>query len=260
MDNIIVERTDNVARLIFNQPNKRNAISLEMWRTIGEFAMKFSRDEEILAIIFRGAGDKAFSAGADISEFHSNRSSKVKTAEYNQTMMNCLNALDNVNKPTIAMIQGYCVGGGMSLALHCDIRIADENSRFAIPAAKLGLAYPWEEVKLLTEVVGPAFAHEILCTGRQFRADEALQMGLVNRLASREKIISYVMEYADAIVKNAPLTLTAIKKILREVSKNPTDQNIPLMDSLVDACFNSEDYQEGHQAFIQKRSPVFKGQ
>lgn len=259
MDNIIVERTDNIAQLIFNQPNKRNAISLKMWRTIGDIAMNFARDEEVLAIIIRGAGDKAFSAGADISEFHFNRSSKARTAEYNQTMINSLNALDNVNKPTIAMIQGYCVGGGMSLALHCDIRIADENSRFSIPAAKLGLAYHWEEVKLLTEVVGPAFAHEILCTGRQFRADEALQMGLVNRLASREEIVSYVMEYAGAMVKNAPLTLTAIKKMVREVSKNPTDQNIPLMNSLVDACFNSEDYQEGRQAFIQKRPPIFKG-
>ncbi len=175
-------------------------------------------------------------------------------------MINGLTALDNVNKPTIAMIQGYCIGGGMSLALHCDIRIADETSRFAIPAAKLGLAYHWEEVKLLTEVVGPAFAHEILCTGRQFGADEALQMRLVNRLSSREEIVSYVMEYACDIVKNAPLTLTAIKKILQEVTKNPADQNIPLMNSLVDACFNSEDYQEGRQAFIQKRAPVFKGQ
>tara|TARA_B100000029_G_scaffold516081_1_gene626766 strand:- start:2738 stop:3520 length:783 start_codon:yes stop_codon:yes gene_type:complete len=260
MDDIIVEKMGNIAQIIFNQPKKKNAITLEMWRTIGTIATRFSRDDEILAIIIRGAGDEAFSAGADISEFHSNRSSRTRTAEYNQTMINSLTALDNVNKPTIAMIQGYCIGGGMSLALHCDIRIADETSRFSIPAAKLGLAYHWEEVKLLTETVGPAFAHEILCTGRQFRADEALQMRLVNRLRAKEEIISYVMEYAYDIVKNAPLTLTAIKKMLQEVTKNPADQNIPLMNSLVDACFNSEDYQEGHQAFIQKRSPVFKGQ
>ena len=181
-DKIIVKKNDGIGHLILNQPNKRNAISLEMWQGIESVAENFSNDNEVRVVVLSGAGDKAFSAGADISQFEENRASKEATEHYNQTVMEALDALDHLNKPTIAMIQGFCVGGGASVATHCDLRIAAENARFAIPPAKLGLAYRWEDVYALVQLIGPTFAREILYTGRLFTAAEALQMGLVNRV------------------------------------------------------------------------------
>ena len=175
-DKIIVEKNDGIGHLILNQPNKRNAISLEMWQGIESVAENFSNDNEVRVVVLSGAGDKAFSAGADISQFEENRASKEATEHYNQTVMEALDALDHLNKPTIAMIQGFCVGGGASVATHCDLRIAAENARFAIPPAKLGLAYRWEDVYPLVQLIGPTFAREILYTGRLFTAAEALQM------------------------------------------------------------------------------------
>ena len=257
---IIVKKDNGIGQLIFNQPNKRNAISLDMWQEIAAISQQFSKDDGIRVLVIRGAGDEAFSAGADISEFETYRSSEKETLNYNQTMVSALDALDNLNKPIIGLIQGYCVGGGASIALHCDIRIADETSRFAIPAAKLGLAYHWEDIQLLTSIVGPAFAREILYTGRQFSSEEALQMGLINRIVSSTEIVAFVKTYADEIANNAPLTVGATKQMISEVLKDANDRNIPLMNELVAECFRSQDYREGRLAFVEKRRPAFKGQ
>jgi enoyl-CoA hydratase/carnithine racemase len=256
---IIVEKDSGIGQLIFNQPEKRNAISLGMWQAMTTISQQFANDKDVRVVVVRGAGHESFSAGADISEFETNRSSEKETTNYNQTMVSALDALDHINKPTIALIQGYCVGGGASIALHCDIRIADETSRFAIPAAKLGLAYHWEDVQLLTAIVGPAFAREILYTGRQFTSEEAMQMGLINRIVSSTRIADFATSYADEIANNAPLTIKAIKQMVLETLKDSSDRNIPLMNELVDACFNSEDYQEGRLAFTEKRKPSFRG-
>ena len=173
--------------------------------------------------------------------------------------MEALDALDHLNKPTIAMIQGFCVGGGASVATHCDLRIAAENARFAIPPAKLGLAYRWEDVYPLVQLIGPTFAREILYTGRLFTAAEALQMGLVNRVVPISELESYVADYASTIAGNAPLTVHAIKQTIQETLKDPQDRNLSLVEELVNACFASDDYQEGRVAFMEKRKPNFKG-
>ena len=258
-DKIIVEKNDGIGHLILNQPNKRNAISLEMWQGIESAAENFSNDNEIRVVVLSGAGDKAFSAGADISQFEENRASKEATDHYNQTVMATLDALDHLNKPTIAMIQGFCVGGGASVATHCDLRIAAENARFAIPPAKLGLAYRWEDVYPLVQLIGPTFAGEILYTGRLFTAAEALQMGLVNRVVPIGELESYVADYASTIAGNAPLTVHAIKQTIQETLKDPQDRNLSLVEELVNACFASDDYREGRAAFMEKRKPNFKG-
>lgn len=218
-DKIIVEKNDNIGHLILNQPNKRNAISLEMWQGIESVAENFSDDTEVRVVVLSGAGDKAFSAGADISQFEENRTSKEATDQYNHTVKVALDALDHLTKPTIAMIQGFCVGGGASVATHCDLRIAAENARFAIPPAKLGLAYRWEDVYSLVQLIGPTFAREILYTGRLFTASEALQMGLVNRVVPTGELESYVADYASTIAGNAPLTVHAIKQTVQETLK-----------------------------------------
>lgn len=258
-DKIIVEKNDDIGHLILNQPNKRNAISLEMWQGIESAAENFSDDNEIRVVVLSGAGDKAFSAGADISQFEENRTSKEATDHYNHIVKVALDALDHLNKPTIAMIQGFCVGGGASVATHCDLRIAAENARFAIPPAKLGLAYRWEDVYPLVQLIGPTFAREILYTGRLFTAAEALQMGLVNRVVPTGELESYVADYASTIAGNAPLTVHAIKQTVQETLKDPQDRNLPLIEELVKACFASDDYREGQAAFMEKRKPNFKG-
>ncbi|MCK5363782.1 MAG: enoyl-CoA hydratase/isomerase family protein, partial [Gammaproteobacteria bacterium] len=167
--------------------------------------------------------------------------------------------LTTIDKPTIAMIQGYCIGGGAGIALCCDLRIASEDARFGIPAAKLGLAYRWDDVYPLVQLVGASFAKEILFTGRQFSAEEALQMGLVNRVVPRSELESYAGEYAERIASNAPLTVRSAKRTIGEALKDPGDRNLDMVSELVDACFASDDYAEGRKAFMEKRKPEFKG-
>lgn len=258
-DKVIIEKNNGIGRLILNQPKKRNAISYEMWQNIGHAINQFSVDDDVRTVILCGAGNTAFSAGADISQFAEKRSTKDSIKDYDTAVMLALEALDNLTKPSIAMIQGYCVGGGASIVIHCDIRIAAEDAHFAIPAAKLGLAYGWDDVHLLVQLIGPAFAREILYTARKFNATEALQMGLVNRVVTKEELSSCVSEYASNIADNAPLTIYAIKQSVHEALKNPNDRDLDSIERLVDSCFSSKDYQEGRQAFLEKRKPNFKG-
>jgi enoyl-CoA hydratase/carnithine racemase len=170
-----------------------------------------------------------------------------------------MQALKNINKPTIAMIHGYCIGGGVAVALNCDIRIASDSSKFAVPAAKLGLGYEYEGVRKLVDVVGPSFAQEIFFTARQFSAQEALTMGLINRMVSANELEQYIQQYAETISVNAPMTVASIKTIVSEIVKDESARNIELCESMVAACFNSEDFKEGRTAFMAKRKPVFKG-
>ena len=258
-DKITIEKSNGIGRFIFNQPQKHNAISFEMWQGISQAMGDFAADDSVRVVVLSGAGKKAFSAGADISQFAEKRASRDSIGVYDGTALQAENDLLHLDKPTIAMIQGYCIGGGAGVALCCDLRIASEDARFGIPAAKLGLAYQWSEVYPLVQLVGPSFAKEILFTGRQFHAEEALNMGLVNRVVARADLEACVDEYAERIAANAPLTVRAAKRTIDEASKDPDDRDLAAIQELVDECFSSEDYAEGRKAFMEKRKPAFKG-
>ena len=250
---------DSVATLTFNNPERHNAVSLEMWRAAAELLENFAADPSVRLVILTGAGDKAFASGADISKFDSERGSADAVATYNSTVERLQQTLLDYPKPTLALIRGYCIGGGLSIALCCDLRIANEKSRFAIPAAKLGLGYSYSSVRHLMDLVGPQFAYEILFTARQFDATEALKMGLVNSVLPDSEIQAYAHQMAEMIGGNAPLTIQAVKRIVREALKEESQRDAAACDLLVQQCFASADYEEGRRAFLEKRKPRFTG-
>jgi len=256
---MIAEKDGAIGRLIFNNPARHNAVSLEMWQAVAQIMDDFDNDEAIRVIVVSGAGGKAFVSGADISEFKERRATEEAAAAYSKISESARVKLQETLKPTIAMIRGYCIGGGLATALACDIRIAAEGSKFGIPAAKLGLGYAYDGIKKLIDMVGPAYAREIFYTARQFTAEEALAMGLVNRLVPGDELESYVKNYCDTIAANAPLTVRAAKQIVREALKDESQRDMDLCRRVVAECFASEDYAEGRTAFMEKRRPVFKG-
>ena len=258
-EKMIARKDGPIGWIVFNNPARRNAVSVEMWEALAEIVDDYARDPAIRVIVARGAGGKAFVSGADISEFEQKRSTPESTEAYRRISERGGEALRLVGKPTIAMIEGFCIGGGVSLALSCDLRIAAESARFGVPAARLGLGYELPGVKKLVDVVGPAFAKEIFYTARQFTAAEALQMGLINRMVADDQLESYVADYARMIAANAPLTVASIKTIVGEALKDESERDEALCDRVVDQCFNSEDYVEGRRAFMEKRPAVFKG-
>jgi enoyl-CoA hydratase/carnithine racemase len=219
----------------------------------------FCSDPEVRVIVLRGEGEKAFSAGADISQFKEKRTGAEAVREYNAASDNAGKALRECTKPLLAMIRGYCIGGGAAVAVSCDIRIAAEDARFAVPAARLGLGYRFDGIRRLIEVVGPSSAAEIFYTARQFSATEALQMGLVNRVVPAGELEAYTREYAAGIATNAPLTIAAVKRALIESLKDPAERDLELCQRMVEACYESRDYREGQAAFMEKRKPQFTG-
>jgi enoyl-CoA hydratase/carnithine racemase len=258
-DKMIAVKEGAIGWITFNNPARHNAVSLSMWQALDEIVSDYAQDPAIRVIVVQGAGGKAFVSGADISEFEEKRSSAETTQAYREVSHRASDALQHVNKPTIAMIRGYCVGGGVSLALSCDMRIAAEGSTFAVPAAKLGLGYEIEGVRKLVDVVGPSFAREIFYTARQFSVQEALVMGLVNRVVPADGLESYVRDYAATIAGNAPLTVASIKTLVAQVLKDESERDAALCQQVVDRCFASADYVEGRQAFMEKRKPRFSG-
>ncbi len=256
---MIAEKDGAVGRLIFNNPARHNAVSLEMWQAVAQIMDDFDNDDAIRVIVVTGAGGKAFVSGADISEFKEKRANEEAAAAYAKISEAARVKLTDTLKPTIAMIRGYCIGGGLATALACDIRIAAEGSRFGIPAAKLGLGYAYDGIRKLIDIVGPAYAREIFYTARQFTADEALAMGLINRVVPGDQLEAYVKNYCDTIAANAPLTIRAAKQIVREALKDESQRDMALCKRVVAECFASEDYTEGRTAFMEKRRPVFKG-
>jgi enoyl-CoA hydratase/carnithine racemase len=258
-DKMLAHKVDGIGTMTFNNPERRNAVSMEMWEAAETILTDFRDDPSVRVIVVTGAGDKAFVSGADISKFESERNSMEDVQRYNAQTARVYDLLYDLPKPTIAQIKGYCVGGGTALAVCCDLRICGEDSRFAIPAAKLGLGYGFTGMKRLADIVGPAFAKEILFTARLFDAEEARIMGLINRVVPKEQVEATVAEYARTICENAPLTVSAAKQILNETQRDAAARDMAKVDALVAGCFASEDYKEGRRAFMEKRKPNFQG-
>jgi enoyl-CoA hydratase/carnithine racemase len=258
-DRMIAHREGAIGWITFNNPARHNAVSVAMWQGLYDAVTAFAGDPEVRVIVLQGAGGKAFVSGADISEFEEKRSTEETLRAYDAVAHRATEALSDVIKPTIAMVNGYCVGGGVAVALCCDMRIAAEGSTFAVPAARLGLGYGFEGVKKLVDLVGPSFAREIFYTARQFSAQEAAAMGLVNRLVPAEDLASFVRDYAATIAANAPLTVASIKTLVGEAVKDASERDMQRCRDEVARCFASEDYVEGRTAFMEKRKPNFKG-
>jgi enoyl-CoA hydratase len=258
-DKMLSRIEDGVGYITFNNPEKHNAVSIEMWDALEKILDEFRSSKDIRVIVLNGAGGKSFVSGADISKFDKERSSKEAVLSYNKRTQKVYELLETFPKPTIAMIDGYCIGGGLNLAVCCDIRICSEKSKFAMPAAKLSLGYPFSSIKRLFDVMGPGMAKHFMFTAEKISASEALACGLVQKLVSEENIETYVRDYALTISHNAPLTIKAMKQIGIEILKNPDERDLLLCEQLASACFDSEDYKEGRKAFMEKRKPNFKG-
>ena len=258
-DKMLSRKEGGVGIMTFNNPERHNAVSLDMWEAAQGILADFAADKAVRVVVVTGAGGKAFVSGADISRFDKERSGEEAVARYNAIVEKSYAAFHEFPKPTIAMIRGYCIGGGMGLATCCDLRICTDGSKFAVPAAKLGLGYGYPGLKRLVDIVGPSFAMEIFYTARQFTAAEALTMGLVNRVVPDGELEKYVKDYADMIAGNAPLTIKAVKATVAEVVKEDSKRNLKHSADLVEACFKSRDYEEGRKAFMEKRKPVFTG-
>jgi len=256
---MLAEVADGIGWVTFNQPEKRNAISLEMWRGLAVIMESFAHDKNVRVVVMRGAGDKAFVSGADISEFDTNRSNAAQKESYGQVAAEANRWLARLDKPLLALIQGYCIGGGLATALAADVRFATTDATFGIPAAKLGLGYEYEGLKRLVDIVGPSRAKDIMFSARFMSADEALQMGLINRVCSREQINEDIKAYAQTVAGNAPLTVKAAKAAINDSLREPGKQDRAGVGEMIDACFDSEDYAEGRAAFAAKRKPVFRG-
>jgi enoyl-CoA hydratase len=250
-DKMLSRKDGGVGYVIFNNPERHNAVSLDMWAAATRILDDFRNDSAVRVVVVTGAGGKAFISGADISRFGDERSTEAAIAKYNATVAEANNAFYEFPKPTIAMIQGYCIGGGLGLAICCDLRICSDNSKFGIPAAKLGLGYGYPGIKRLTDVVGPSFAKEIFYTARHFDAEEAKQMGLVNRVVPVAELETYVKTYAETISANAPLTINAVKYIVGQAMKDESKRDLDRAAAMVKQCFDSKDYIEGRTAFLE---------
>ena len=258
-DKMLARREGRVGYLVFNNPERHNAVSFEMWQAAREILDDFAMDEGVRVVVLTGAGGKAFVSGADISKFEDERATQEAVARYNAMTDQVYARVHGFPKPTIAMIRGFCIGGGLNLAVCCDIRICTENARFALPAAKLGLGYGYAGLKRFVDAIGPAFTKDIFFSARQYDAAEAGRMGLVNRVLPDDQLEGYVREHADMIAANAPLTVNSVKFIVGEALKNESERDLAECAKRVQACFASRDYVEGRTAFMEKRKPAFTG-
>jgi enoyl-CoA hydratase/carnithine racemase len=258
-DKMLARVEGRVGIMTFNNPEKHNAVSFEMWEAAEKILDKLENDPEVRIVVLTGAGGKAFVSGADISKFESERASEEAVQRYNALVDKVYTRIYAFPKPTIAMIRGYCIGGGLNLAICCDMRFATEGSRFALPAAKLGLGYGYNGLRRYIETIGPVATKEIFFTARQFTSQEARRWGMVNEVVADDKLESTVIEIANTIADNAPMTIATIKRCTVEILKDPDKQNIAACDAMVAACFASSDYREGRTAFLEKRNPQFTG-
>jgi enoyl-CoA hydratase/carnithine racemase len=258
-DKMIAEKEGGIGWMIYNNPARHNAVSMDMQQAVPVILDSFQKDDEVRVVVMRGAGDKAFISGADISEFETKRSTPEARRQFDEAGARAAAAFAALEKPLIAMIRGFCIGGGLAAAMQADIRIASEDARFGIPAARLGLGYGFAGAKALVTLVGPAFANEILFSARHFSAHEAREIGLVNRVVPGDELEKAVRELAETIAANAPLTVRAAKFAVRQAVRDRESRDLETCARLVEECFRSEDYVEGRRAFLEKRPPRFKG-
>jgi len=256
---ILAKKGDGIGWIAFNQPEKRNAISMAMWDAVKIAAEAFGREDAVRVVVLSGEGGKAFASGADISEFATARASAEDEEKYHTHADDARTALREMGKPIIAMIQGFCIGGGCATALLADLRIATPESKFGVPAAKLGVAYALEGLHRLVALVGPSVAKEIMFTGRQFTAAEALAAGLINRIVEPADLERTVTELAQNIARNAPLSIFHSRETIDMLAGDPSKWDRARIEALYAKCFDSEDFREGRTAFMEKRTPKFKG-
>ncbi len=258
-DHILAEHDGAIATVVFNRPNMRNAISLAMWSEIAMVTERLSKDDSVRAIVYRGAGTEAFASGADISEFEENRKDTATAIAYNKQTEAAYSAIRLCPKPTVAMIFGYCMGGAMAIAMACDLRFAAGGSRFGIPAAKLGIIYGLDPVHQLVDLVGPAYAKDILYSARTVEAEEALRIGFIQRLVPASELETYTYDYLRTVAANAPLSVRGTKAQVRAIFEGITEAYREQLRAMGIETFDSQDYKEGTRAFLEKRAPRFKG-
>lgn len=256
---ILQSVADGVGVITFNNPDKRNAMSLEMWEGLGKALIELRDDADVRVVILTGAGDKAFMSGADISQFEKTRHNAEASEEYSKKSAAQRALLADFSKPIIACIRGFCLGGGMQVAMAADIRIASDNSQFGIPAAKLGIAYGYDGLKHLVSLVGPSWARLLMYTGMRIESAEALRIGLVDRVVADAELWNATLEIARTISGNAPLAIQAARITIAQVLKDESDRDMDAIKAIGTACMDSEDFREGRQAFMEKRKPKFRG-
>ena len=256
---ILQSVADGVGVITFNNPEKRNAMSLDMWEGLGHALVELRDDADVRVVIMFGAGDKAFVSGADISQCEKTRHNAQASDEYSKRSAAQRALLADYSKPIIACIRGFCLGGGMQVAMLADIRIASEHSQFGIPAAKLGIAYGYDGLKNLVSLVGPSWARLLMYTGMRIDSAEALRIGLIDRVVPDAELWSATTEIARTISGNAPLAIQAAKTTIAQVLKDPDKRDMDAIKQAGIACMDSEDFREGRRAFMEKRKPQFKG-
>jgi enoyl-CoA hydratase/carnithine racemase len=258
-ETLLLDVDGGIARVTFNNPAKHNALSVEMREGLRSTLREVRDDPSVRVVVMTGAGDKAFISGADISEFGERRTSADARQSFDRAGEDLGRAWTELVVPVIAMIRGYCIGGGLLTAMQADIRIASRDAQFGVPAARLGLGYGYGGVKQLVDLVGPAWTAEILYSARRLSAEEAERIGLVNRVVDGDRLEEEVASLAAAISANAPLTIAACKAAIAEARRDPDRRNLKRVAEMVEACFRSQDYLEGQRAFLEKRPPRFEG-
>jgi enoyl-CoA hydratase len=243
----------------FNNPARHNALSVDMWEAVPILLAQAEADSRVRLVVFQGAGSKAFVSGADISQFEDQRAAREAVTRYEAMAEAALMGIYNFSKPTLACIKGYCIGGGVNVAISCDMRIATDDAVFSVPAARLGLGYRYSAMKNLVDLIGPGAAKDLFFTARRIDGVEAHRLGLVGRICPTAELPNLLAEYTSALAQNAPLTIKAAKAITREVLKTSTDAQLEQCQQLIRTCFESADYAEGRKAFMEKRQPVFVG-
>ena len=256
---LLIHRDGHVAEIVFNNPARLNAMTLAMWQGLYDHLADFADDDDIRVVMLSGAGDRSFVSGADISEFDTQRGSDAAVAHYNKVSEAAEQAVADFPKPIIAAIGGYCLGGGVGIAIGCDMRIASAAASFAIPAGRLGLGYAYDGVAKLIDTIGPAATSELFLTGARIDASEALRIGLVNTVVPKDAFRAKSVELASTIAAHAPLTFRTFKAALIEHRKDPQQRNTARIAEMVAQCYASKDYAEGRAAFAEKRSPRFRG-